>query len=666
MIQRKYHAEIDGLRAVAVLGVLLFHFEFSHFSGGFTGVDIFFVISGFLITQNILNDLRRGTFSFGGFYVKRMRRLFPALFVTLLLTTVFGYLLFTPEHYERLGKSLGCSVLSVSNFFFWKEAGYFDTATAFKPLLHTWSLSVEEQFYLIWPTLLFFLVKFKKNFWLPLILILGSLLSLYFAEKWLASDPEGAFFLTPFRIVEFAIGAVLVWFQQVRPKNRWIEEILLLSGFCLIFYSFFAFDKGTSFPGLHALIPCAGAALAIYSGKSRFIGLVLRNPLATGIGLISYSLYLVHWPLLIFYKYWKYSDLTLNERLYLFAASFLLAVLSYKFIEQPFRKGLFSRHLQSWRFPLFYSALATVLLAGAAVILQQEGFPQRISSKFSQVKDTEQFHVDQYGGKGYPFIGNIGEKRTSKNDYDTVLAGDSFMLQYVTGLDQLFQRKSITAAMITDYACIIGPDITFFYKEKPDSVCTERNQQLFNSLKEHNKPLILSLAWEWYIEGICDLKGEQIKFKDRAEYYEFMIRNVQKIREKIGWERQLIIIGNSPGSGNRNGVISCLNRPNFLPNKCLDAMIFEKKKGAGAEINRKLAAFAAQADNTRFINPFDIFCDQDYCYALDFEHDKIWYSDGGHLSIDGSVRAADYFGRQIVTIITDSLQRETQGNRLKN
>jgi hypothetical protein len=145
-----------------------------------------------------------------------------------------------------------------------------------------------------------------------------------------------------------------------------------------------------------------------------------------------------------------------------------------------------------------------------------------------------------------------------------------------------------------------------------------------------------------------------------------MIRNVQKIREKIGWERQLIIIGNSPGSGNRNGVISCLNRPNFLPNKCLDAMIFEKKKGAGAEINRKLAAFAAQADNTRFINPFDIFCDQDYCYALDFEHDKIWYSDGGHLSIDGSVRAADYFGRQIVTIITDSLQRETQGNRLKN
>ncbi|MCI5144936.1 MAG: acyltransferase, partial [Candidatus Electrothrix sp. AR3] len=238
MIQRQYRADVDGLRAFAVLAVLFYHFDFSFFSGGFTGVDIFFVISGFLITQNIMADLSKGSFSFARFYTRRIRRLFPALFVTLVLSLLFGFLLFTPEHYLRLAKSLLYSVLSVSNFFFWQEAGYFDTAVDFKPLLHTWSLAVEEQFYLIWPALLFLLFKLGKK-WILLFLLLSSALSLYWSEQWLLTDPSGAFFLTPFRIIEFAFGAIMAWLIQFQPKNKLLLEPLLALGFGFILYSFF-------------------------------------------------------------------------------------------------------------------------------------------------------------------------------------------------------------------------------------------------------------------------------------------------------------------------------------------------------------------------------------------------------------------------------------------
>ncbi|MCI5145389.1 MAG: acyltransferase, partial [Candidatus Electrothrix sp. AR3] len=426
-----------------------------------------------------------------------------------------------------------------------------------------------------------------------------------------------------------------------------------------ILYSFFSFTEHTPFPGRSALLPCLGASLVIYSGQARFLGLLLRNPLSVGIGLISYSLYLIHWPLLIFYTYWKYAELVLWERLSLLLATIFLAALSWKFIEQPFRKG---RGASQKRFVLVYIMLAGILLAAAAVVIQQKGLPNRISSKFSQVKDITQFHIDQYGGKGYPFVGMFGAAREDKDDHDVVLAGDSFVIQYATGLDPLFQQEDIRAKMVTDYACIVGTDITFFHKGKPDNICTEQNRLLFSSLQEdNNQPIILSQAWEWYLTGICDLEGRQIDFINQNRYHKFLINNLRKIRKEIGAERQLILIGNPPGSGNRNGIISCLNRPAFLPNNCLDTMVFPKKNGVGLQINQRLRKFAATEKNTWFFDPFEVFCKQDSCAALDYNNNTIWYSDGGHVSIDGSIKAADYFGPELVRIIRAASEQAAAG-----
>ncbi len=646
MIQRQYRPDIDGLRAMAVLAVLLYHFDFSIFSGGFTGVDIFFVISGFLITQNIMADIGNGTFSFARFYVRRIKRLFPALYTILFLSLVFSHLLFTPEHYIQFGKSLLYSVLSTSNILFWKEAGYFDTAAEFKPLLHTWSLAVEEQFYFIWPTLLLLLSKLGKKTWPFFFLIIVSAASLYEAEHWLKSDPSGAFFLTPFRLAEFACGAVLVWLPPLSVGRKWLTEFLLAIGFLGIGWGIFAFSKQTAFPGLNALIPCLGAALIIYSGQARVLGWLLRNPVAVFIGLISYSLYLIHWPLLIFYKYWKYTELTLADRLGLLLGCFLLAWLSWKFIEQPFRKGrIFSQRI----FLALCALCAALLLTAGTKILQQDGFPSRINNKFEQMKNAGQFHIDQYGGKGYSFTSEFGAK---KADYDVIITGDSFVLQYATGLDQLFQQHGIRAKTAADYACIIGPDVTFFYKGQPDTACSEQSKRFFKLAEGNHTPVILSLAWEWYIDGICDLQGQQIKFLNQNRYQKFMVKNLRKIREKIGTDRQLIIIGNPPGSGNRNGIISCLNRPNYLPNNCLEAMVFPRKQGIGQAINQRLRQFAETEPNVWFFDPFDVFCDQQNCSALDYKNNKIWYSDGGHISIDGSLKTAEQFGNDLIRIIS--------------
>lgn len=647
MFQRQYRADIDGLRAAAVLAVLFYHFDLSLFSGGFTGVDIFFVISGFLITQNIMADIASGSFSFVRFYARRIKRLFPALYATLLLSLLFSHLLFTPEHHAQFGKSLLASLLSVSNILFWKEAGYFDTSVEFKPLLHTWSLAVEEQFYLVWPALLLVLSRLGRK-WLLLFLLISSVISVYWAERWLKIDPSGAFFLTPFRLAEFACGAVLVWLLPFQPKNKLLLEPLLAVGFLCIGWSIFAFSKQTPFPGLHALLPSLGAALIIYSGQARLLGWLLRNPVSAGIGLISYSLYLIHWPLLIFYKYWKYSELTQPDRLGLLLACFLLAGLSWKCIEQPFRKG---RLIPQKAFFALCGGVAVLLLVAGAAVVQQAGFPRRISGKFAQVKNAGQFHIDQYGGKGYSLTGRIGAK---KKEYDVIITGDSFVLQYAAGLDQLFQRYGITAKTATDYACIIGPDITFFYQGKPDDACTAQNQRFFKLAASNRKPVILSLAWEWYIEGTCDLTGKQIKFANHKAYEDFMIDNLRRIRAKIGANRQLILIGNPPGSGNRNGIISCLNRPSFLPNNCLEAMVFPKSQGIGLAINRRLREFAEAEPNVWFFDPFDVFCHQNSCAALDYQNNKIWYSDGGHISIDGSIKAAEVFGAELIRIIQTS------------
>lgn len=377
MSQVRYQPEIDGLRAIAVMSVVLYHAKFPFLSGGYIGVDVFFVISGYLITRLILKDLEREQFSYSDFYIRRARRLFPALFTTLAATFAVAYFLFVPDHFERLSGALISSLIWSSNIYFWLQTSYFDADAYVKPLLHTWSLSVEEQFYLIWPVTIVTWMSYPQlRKYLPLLFLGVGGLSLWWAEYTLLWDSSAAFFLPFSRIVEFAIGAALVWISDHQPRNEVWLDLILTAGLLIILYSVVFFKEDTTFPGIASLVPCIGAAFVIYAGKAKYAGAILRNRVVVGIGLISYSLYLVHWPVIVFLNYrlltfgWQY-------RIASVMVSLALATLVYKYVETPFRRPAPGRSLPLSRYGLICVSLSLLLTVPAASAWRNSGWPWR-------------------------------------------------------------------------------------------------------------------------------------------------------------------------------------------------------------------------------------------------------------------------------------------------
>ena len=394
-----YQPEVDGLRALAVMAVLFFHAGFSVFGGGFTGVDVFFVISGYLITRILIDSCQAGSFSFTRFMVRRIARLYPALLFTLLLCLVLGFLVFSPGDYISLAESTIYAFFSVSNIKFWLGAGYFDTSSETNPLLHTWSLGVEQQFYLVWPFIVYGAYRLNARL-LPWVLALSGLLSLLASQWYTQVDPSANYFLTPFRVFEFAIGGLLVFaVRRFVLANVW-QELIMLAGYALLAWGVFMFDKTTAFPGFNALVPALGAALCIFASGARYAGWLLRNRLAVFIGLISYSVYLIHWPLIVFYKYYIYRPLVPAEQLALVVLPLFLGYAMYVWVENRYRR----MNLASWYFKemlLRVGAVAVVLLP-AFFILTQNGMPFRMNTHFSQhTFDSPRFHEEQYGGAGY-------------------------------------------------------------------------------------------------------------------------------------------------------------------------------------------------------------------------------------------------------------------------
>ena len=300
-----YMPHIDGLRCVAVMAVLLFHFGIPALGGGYVGVDVFFVISGYLITKGIVDELARtGNFSFSHFYSRRIRRIIPALIATLALTTVLAMLSLTPADLVAYGKSLIASSVSLSNMLFWSESGYFDAASQTKPLLHTWSLSVEEQFYLFWPALIYLAFRlFGKRGFVWSILAAG-VLSFIANCLVVAAHHVGyksdLFFLPQFRVFEFAIGALGCFVVNKLSSFRWLHELLMALGLAIVAYSVVWLREGMVFPYVKAMAPCLGALLVILAHRSTIAGALLTNKTVTWIGSISYSLYLTHWPVVVF------------------------------------------------------------------------------------------------------------------------------------------------------------------------------------------------------------------------------------------------------------------------------------------------------------------------------------------------------------------------------
>jgi peptidoglycan/LPS O-acetylase OafA/YrhL len=374
----RYRPDIDGLRALAVLPVVLYHFQIWPFTGGFIGVDIFFVISGYLITSLIHGEMEQGSFTIVHFYERRIRRIFPALFAVIAVSCVAAAILLFPIDLIRFGHSVEATVVFGSNFLFRNSAGYFDAVADRKPLLHTWSLAVEEQFYVLFPAILLFLRRAgqRAQFWV-IVAILAASLALAVHQVKIA--PETAFYLLPDRAWELMLGAVLAIGEFPLPSQRWLREILTLIGVVLIAFAVFTYNTETPFPGLTAIPPCLGAALLIYagSGGTSVIGATLSSSPLVGVGLISYSFYLWHWPLRVFGQYAVFRELLLWEKAALIAISAFLAYLSWRFVERPFRgrREFFTR-----RMIFALAAIASaILFASGYALTTKHGLTNRYS-----------------------------------------------------------------------------------------------------------------------------------------------------------------------------------------------------------------------------------------------------------------------------------------------
>lgn len=377
-----YRPDIDGLRALAIAAVVLFHYRVPGFSGGFVGVDVFFVISGYLITGLILKEAAESRFSLRSFYERRIRRIFPALFAMLAVATVAAALLFFPVSFARFGKSLLATAAFASNFEFWREAGYFDVGADQKPLLHLWSIAVEEQFYLIFPALLL-LIGMRSKLKLATAVAIIFVASLAFSMWCTHHASATGYYLLPSRMWELMLGALLA-IGIVPVPARWkLPEWTATAGLALIAYSVLCYSHTTPFPGAAALIPCLGTALIVAAGPGASLNRVMSMKPVVFVGLISYSLYLWHWPVYVFARAALFRAPTPLETAGLIALSFALAVLSWRFVEQPFRNRAF-RWPRAALFSGAGAAMATTA-ACALVVVIAGGLPQRFPSQIRTI-----------------------------------------------------------------------------------------------------------------------------------------------------------------------------------------------------------------------------------------------------------------------------------------
>jgi peptidoglycan/LPS O-acetylase OafA/YrhL len=332
-----YRREIDGLRAVAVVPVVFFHAGFDAFSGGFVGVDVFFVISGYLITSILVEELDHDRFSIVGFYERRARRILPALVFVMLCCLPFAWWWMPPDTFLQFGHSLGAVSLFVSNVLFWQEIGYFAAAAEQKPLLHTWSLAVEEQYYLIYPLLLAVIWRWKRN-WLVGLLLVGAFGSLVLAEMGARYRPDAAFYLIPFRAWELLVGSLIaIRHSRVVLEQRGSEWGASIGVVALVL-AIVVYNPQTPFPGLYALLPVFGTALVIHCATpATTVGRMLGLPFFVGIGLISYSVYLWHQPLYAFARIRSLGAPGDALLVSLAALSILLGWFSWRYVEKPFR-----------------------------------------------------------------------------------------------------------------------------------------------------------------------------------------------------------------------------------------------------------------------------------------------------------------------------------------
>jgi peptidoglycan/LPS O-acetylase OafA/YrhL len=446
-----YRREVDGLRALAVLPVLFFHAGFQTFSGGFVGVDVFFVISGYLITSII--EKQTGTFTLMNFYERRARRILPALFVVMFACVPFAWLWLLPSDMKEFSDSVLTVSTFISNILFWRTSGYFDTATDLKPLLHTWSLAVEEQYYLFFPIFLMLTWRLGKR-WILVMLAVAAAVSLEAAQWGSVAEPAAAYYLLPTRGWELLIGVFLAFYSLSSVKlniNKAVSEVGGSIGLLLVLYAIFAFDKHTPSPSLYTLIPTIGTALIILCATQQTaVGKLLGNKLLVGVGVISYSAYLWHQPLLAFAKHRSLGESSKLLLGALVVAAVILAYFSWKYVEVPFRnKQRFGRK----EIFKYGASLSAAFIVFGLVGNLTAGFLYRYDEKDRYLASLQGSEAGKYVDKRFdeltmkPFDASDSRKRI-------LVIGDSFAKDLVNALyESGFTHKIQIATRDINWRC---------------------------------------------------------------------------------------------------------------------------------------------------------------------------------------------------------------------
>ncbi len=639
----KYRNDIDGLRAIAVLSVFIFHLKPSLLLGGFVGVDVFFVISGFLITKILLREIETNQFTFSGFYLRRIRRIFPALFVVLFVSLLVAILVLGPVDSIWFCKTLKHAAVQISNILFEKKVEYFDTEFDITPLLHTWSLGVEEQFYLVFPLLLFAIFK-SENFWgkkdrnfaFASLLIL-SFLSLALSQFLLIKSPKVSFFSLTSRFWELGLGGLLAFDKIKKPKNT-INEILAIFGLLLIATSLLLTNKD-QFPGIYAFPACFGASLIIFSGQfhQTFVARILGNRILVFFGLISYALYLWHYPAIEFYKELSGSlEISTTAAAAIFLFTTFVSYLSYKHIEKPFRKV---RSLaKEETFQVFGKEIYRPFIVSLGCILFFIAASEGLKSW--QKHENKKIFGDSAKGKASSFSAEClieekvdfssdfvakcvkGEK---KKDFEVLLIGDSHAWRYSSGLIEWAEKNNYSLAALGSTKC---PS----FIDNGKALCADF-LTLVNNIVAQNKNLkyvILADRWD-----------DDAKLGD-----EFTQKLSSNIKHYTDSGKQVVILGLVPVF--EFDPVKCISRENALIRQATN--FFEKKICGKAERSKAMPAneflsrfFSKMVSeyDVKYFDPKKYLCDENFCYSI--INGQVLYTDYHHLDFDGSHYIAKHF-----------------------
>ncbi len=490
----KYRAEIDGLRALAVVPVILFHAGFDLFSGGFVGVDVFFVISGYLITTILIEDIENKRFSIVNFYERRARRILPALFFVMLVCIPFAWMWMLPSQMKDFSQSLVAVSVFASNILFWRESGYFDAVAEEKPLLHTWSLAVEEQYYVLFPIFLILAWRFGKDrvFWM---IVVMAAISLLLSEWGWRNKATANFYLASTRAWELFAGSIAAFVVQKQGVQK--NNVLATLGLAAIIFSIFFYDETTPFPSVYALVPVLGVVLLVlYAEKDTLASKLLSAKGFVGIGLISYSAYLWHQPLFAFARIRSLEHPSLLLMSGLSFTSLIVAWFSWRYIERPFR----NKHAVN-RTLIFRASLT--LLASFSVIGAvghfNNGFYQRYDERIIFLDGFKSAEQRRHDLSCAPIIGFSQRDRCvlgKRENVKGVLIGDSHAQMLLEPLNNEMQRLGVGILSFTNSGC---PPILSVWRRDTSNNCNEYNEAAFEYIKSNSEIEYIILSGRWTI-----------------------------------------------------------------------------------------------------------------------------------------------------------------------